>query len=201
MTGDFRQSVSYAALGYFPYSALELGIEEQQALLESARGTLEHYLKTGERKPIPARGELAALDRRTSAFVTLHSHGELRGCVGNRTSNQPLSQMVPALTLCAALDDRRFAPVRPGETDLELEISVLSPMKRVLNLEQFRVNEHGALLEADDYRGLLLPQVATERNWNAAQFFEALARKAGARRDVYQEPSTRVYVFRAQIIR
>ena len=108
--------------------------------------------------------------------------------------------MIPSLTLAAALDDPRFARVRVGDTDLDLEISVLTPMKRIATLDQFQVNEHGALLEAGLSHGLLLPQVATERNWDARQFFDALVRKAGASRDCYQDPSTRVYVFRAQII-
>jgi uncharacterized protein (TIGR00296 family) len=116
-------------------------------------------------------------------------------------SEEPLSALVPGLTLAAALEDTRFTPVRAGETDLELEISVLSPMKRIASLDEFRVNEHGALLEAGYDHGLLLPQVATERNWSAKQFLEALVRKAGASRDVYRDPSARVYVFRAQIVR
>jgi AMMECR1 domain-containing protein len=77
---------------------------------------------------------------------------------------------------------------------------VLSPFKRIADLGDFRVNEHGALLEAGMHHGLLLPQVATERNWNAQQFLDALTHKTGVSRDVYCDPSTRVYVFRAQVI-
>ncbi len=74
-------------------------------------------------------------------------------------------------------------------------------MKRIGSLKQFCVNQHGALLESGHAHALLLPQVATERNWHADQFFEALARKAGVSGDVYHDPATRVFVFRAQIIR
>ncbi len=201
ITGDFRQSVSYAALGYFPASALDLGPDDQQALLESARRTLAHYLKTGERAPVlPERGS-AALERCAAAFVTLHSRGTLRGCVGRRACSEPLSQLVPSLALAAALDDSRFDPVRPGEAELDVEISVLTPMKRILDPRQFRVNEHGALLESGLHHGLLLPQVATERNWGAAEFLEALDRKAGAHRNAHLDPDSRLYVFRAQVIR
>ncbi len=201
ITGDFHHSVSYGALGYFPHRAFELGDEECELLLQSARRTLEHYLKTGERKPIPPERALPALERRAGAFVTLHSGGDLRGCVGRRGSTEPLSETVPALTLAAALEDSRFRPVRRGEKGLELEISVLSPFKRIEGLDRFRVNEHGALLDYEGYQGLLLPQVATERNWSATQFLEALARKAGVTYSAYRQPSTKVYVFRAQIIR
>ncbi len=201
ITGDFTHSVSYAALGYFPYRALGLDPEDQRLLVASARATLAHYLETGDRQPIPPQGGSPALERRAAAFVTLMSRGELRGCVGRKVSTQPLSTLVPTLTLTAALEDTRFAPVRPGEADLELEVSVLTPMKRIASPDQFRVNEHGALLEAGLNHGLLLPQVATERHWAAGQFLEALLRKAGASRDAYRDPSTRLYVFRAQIIR
>jgi AmmeMemoRadiSam system protein B/AmmeMemoRadiSam system protein A len=201
ITGDFRHSVSYAALGYFPFSALDLGPQDQRALLDSATRTLADYLRTGRRKPFPPDPASPALDRRGAAFVTLYSQGALRGCVGRRASEETLAQIVPLLTLSAALEDTRFDPVTPGESDLEIEISVLSPMKRIGSLEQFRVNQHGALLESGHDRALLLPQVAAERNWRADQFFEALARKAGVSREVYRDPAARLFVFRAQIIR
>jgi hypothetical protein len=200
ITGDFRHSVSYAALGYFPYSAFLLGPEDQAALLESARRTLAHYQRTGERRPILPEGGTPALQRRAAAFVTLHKDGQLRGCVGRRAALEPLARTVPEMTLAAALDDTRFPPVTPDETGLDIEISVLSPFKRIPDRSAFRVNEHGALLQCGIHHGLLLPQVATERNWNADQFFEALARKAGVSPAVYRDPATRLYVFRAQII-
>lgn len=201
ITGDFGHSVSYAALGYFPASAFELGPEDQQALLESASRTLASYLQTGQRKPIPPDSMSPALDRRGAAFVTLYSGGALRGCVGRRSSEDSLARIVPALTLSAALEDTRFAPITPREVDLEVEISVLSPMKRIGSPAEFRVNKHGALLESGYAHALLLPQVATERQWRADQFLEALARKAGVSRDVYRDGATRLFVFRAQIIR
>jgi AmmeMemoRadiSam system protein B/AmmeMemoRadiSam system protein A len=199
ITGDYTHSVSYAALGYFPYGAFTLGLEDQRLLLDSARRTLAHYLETGERRPMPPEGGSPAIEQRAAAFVTLRSGGNLRGCVGRKVSGEPLSALIPSLALAAALDDTRFSPVEPGETDLDIEISVLSPMKRIASLDEFRVNEHGALLESGLNHGLLLPQVATERGWTAKQFLEALARKAGASRDVYRDASTRIYVFRAQI--
>jgi AmmeMemoRadiSam system protein B/AmmeMemoRadiSam system protein A len=200
ITGDYAHSVSYAALGFFPFRSFEIGCEDGALLLESARATLARYLETGERVPVPARCT-AGTDRRATAFVTLHAGGELRGCVGRKPAGQPLAKTVPELTLSAALDDSRFEPVAPGEADLDIEISVLTPLKLVPGREAFRVNEHGALLEAGYCRGLLLPQVATERKWTAQQFFEALARKSGAPASVYDSRETKLSVFRAQIIR
>jgi len=201
LTGDYRHCVSYAALGYFPHHAFHLAEEDQALLLESARRTLEHYQQTGERTPIPPPRHTIPLERRAAAFVTLHQNGRLRGCVGRRAAAEPLSQAIPVLTLAAALEDSRFDPVTPSERGLEIEISVLSPMKRIPDLDCFRVNLHGAFLETKRRHGLLLPQVATEARWGAKQFFDALARKAGLPPDIYRDPDTRIYVFRAQILR
>lgn len=200
ITGDYSHSVSYAALGFFPFRSFELPREDADLLLEAARATLSRYLETGERVPVLPPCTTPGTERRATAFVTLHSHGRLRGCVGRRAAGQPLSKTVPELALSSALDDTRFQPVSRGETPLDIEISVLSPLKLVPDRSAFRVNEHGAMLEAGYYRGLLLPQVATERNWTAEQFFDALARKAGAPASVYADGKTRLSVFRAQIL-
>jgi AmmeMemoRadiSam system protein B/AmmeMemoRadiSam system protein A len=200
ITGDFRHSVSYAALGYFPHSSFLLDEADQAALIESARRTLEGYRETGRREAVAPRRTSPALSRCGAAFVSLHKQGDLRGCVGMSAPTEALSRAVPEMTLAAALDDSRFPPLRRDETDIEIEISVLSPLKPIQSRSEFRVNQHGAMLQAGFRRGLLLPQVAPEYGWDAKQFFEALARKSGARMSVYDEPSTQLYVFRAQLI-
>jgi MEMO1 family protein len=202
ITGDFHHSVSYGALGYFPYTSFQFSGEEQQAILDLAKRTLAAYQQTGDSTvPVFPPSGLPSLARRAALFVTLHKHGELRGCLGRSSPVETVEQAVPELTLAAALSDSRFEPVTPSETDIDIEISILSPMKRIVQLSDFRVNEHGAVLVASGRQGLLLPQVATERNWNADQFFQALAAKTGVGAGVYSDPSTRIYVFRAQIIR
>ncbi len=201
ITGDYSHSVSYAALGYFTHRALELEPGDQQLLLASVYQTLRRYSETGERKPVPPERITPGLERRATAFVTLHCEGRLRGCVGRRPNGQPLAEIVPELALSAALDDSRFVPLDRSEREIQAEISILTPMKRIADRGAFRVNEHGALLESGYHHGLLLPQVASERDWTAAQFFDALARKAGASSKVYSDPATRLFVFRAQIVR
>lgn len=199
ITGDFHHSVSYAALGFFPYGAFLLGEEERRILVESARRTLQHFQETGRPVPVPPENPPSALEQRTGAFVTLTKGGELRGCVGRHISAEPLSQAVPALTLAAALEDSRFDAVKASETGIQLEVSVMSPLKLAPGTSSFRVNEHGAFLESGYHRGLLLPQVATEREWTAAQFFDALARKTGVSPKAYSAPTTRLFLFRAQV--
>jgi MEMO1 family protein len=200
ITGDFHHSVSYAALGYFPFRSFELSAEDGALLVESARQTLARYLETGEREPVRPGRAPEALERRAAAFVTLHAGGELRGCVGRRGTGEPLTDSVPALTLAAALEDSRFEPVRRGDAGLDIEVSVLSPAKRIPDPSAFLVNTHGAIVETEFARGLLLPQVAPEHGWNAAQFLEALARKAGLSPRAMSDPAASLHVFRAQIL-
>ncbi len=200
LTGDYSHCVTYAALGYYPWSALQLDEEDARLLLESALATLRHYQQTGEAKPVPPARMTPALRRGAGAFVTLHKNGALRGCVGRVTAAEPLGQVVPEMTLAAALEDTRFEPLSPEERGIELEISVLSPMKRLPDRSRFRVGIDGGYLKADGASGLLLPQVAEGRNWTAGEFLSALARKAGLSPSVYADPATRLYIFRAQII-
>lgn len=200
ITGDYHHSVSYGALGYFPHTSFELDQDDQSFLLDLARRTLAHYQQTGKTTPppFPSSGR-PALARRAGVFVTLHSDGKLRGCIGNVFPVEPLEQAVPQLTLAAALDDPRFDPVSREEHGLEIEISVLSPMKRILRPEELRAGEHGALLRLGARQGLLLPQVASERGWTAEQFLRALGNKAGAGQQACWDPAAKLYVFRAQV--
>jgi MEMO1 family protein len=197
ITSDYAHSVSYGALGYFPYSAFLLGRASQSALLESARRTLNQLQSTGDRHPVPATATPELLQR-LGVFVTLYQKGELHGCIGRCRDPKPLASSVPRLTLSAALDDDRFRPLR-GPDPVDIEVSVLSPFKRIRNPEQLIVGEHGGLLELNSRAGLLLPKVAPERGWNRHQFLNALAHKAGLPENVTGDPAARLSVFRAQV--
>ncbi len=199
ITGDFHHSVSYGALGYFPAASFLLSGDEQELLLESARRTLEEFQATGNRRMIFPRSQTPGLARRAGVFVTLHEHKQLRGCIGTKAGTESLYRSVPEMALAAALDDPRFDPVTRGEDGIEVEISVLSPMKQIAGASDFQVGLDGGYLEAGYNRGLLLPQVAEERGWTAADFLKALARKAHAHPGVYGDPHTRLFVFRAQV--
>lgn len=200
ITGDYTRSVSYAALGYFPASSFELQPEDAATLLAGARNTLADFLRTGRRES-PALQITTPLARRAGLFVTLREQGRLRGCMGVPRGRAPLAETVPEITLSAALDDARFAPLTPGGAEIEIEISLLSPMKRIRSRESYRLHEHGVHLEVSGCRSLLLPQVTREKNWTPERFWEVLAEKAGLAVEVYADPRTRLHVFRAQQIR
>ncbi len=201
ITEDFHHSVSYGAAGYFPASSFEVTPEAGTLLLDLARRTLGEYRRTGRRPKVvlPERPD-PILDRRSAAFVTLWKQGDLRGCIGHPTNDSALGELIPELTMAAALDDSRFDRLAQDETGIDIDISLLTPLKRIPDRSCFKVNTHGAILRSGYHQGLLLPQVATERGWGADQFFAALAHKAGVSMDVYADPATELHVFRAQVI-
>ena len=197
ITGDFTQSVSYAALGYFPRSSFELNEAERSELLSSARATLRHLGETGKRAPMPARS-LPALAMRAPVFVSLHHAGRLLGCIGRVFDPLPLSDGVPEMTLAAALDDPRRSPDEGLPPGAEIEISVLTPMKLVRGAGAIRIGADGAYVKCGAHAGLLLPQVAGS-DWTAAGFFDLLLRKAGLGPRAFGAPDMRLYVFQAQV--
>jgi len=197
ITGDYAISVSYAALGYFPASSFWLREEDQRKLEQSARNALRSYEMSGhrEREAVPHGG---GTERRAPAFVSLYEGGKLCGCIGHLRESEPLWESVPELALASALDDKRFEPKPVREAALDVEISVLTPFKRVASAEYICPGLHGAMLEAGPKRGLLLPQVAADRNWSRTQFLEALSVKAGGGPGLYLQPDARLSVFQAQ---
>lgn len=201
LTGDYSHCVSYAALGYVSWESLQLGSEDAELLLDCARRTIGRYRETGRPDPAAPLRETPALKRPAAAFVSLHKNGELRGCVGRIAAEEPLGRTVPEMTLAAALEDSRFPPLGRDETGIEIEVSVLSPMRRLADPQRLRPGVDGGYLKLGDRSGLLLPQVARERDWNSARFLAALASKAHLSEKAYADPASRLYSFRAQVIR
>jgi MEMO1 family protein len=201
IAGDFRHSVSYAALAFHPRAAFDLSAADGQALLTSAAETLRCLRETRVRRPVPVADPSPALRMRRGAFVTLHQGDELLGCVGNTTGRKPLAEEAATLLLSAALDDPRFDPAAEIEGPIGIEISVLTPMRRITGIAGFRPGRHGGFLKQGSRAALLLPQVATEHSWDAAQFLETLARKCRLGARAWEHPEARLYTFEAQIIR
>jgi len=197
--GDYRDSVSYAALGYFRRPAFDLTQDDCQALLTAAAGSLQRHRETRRSDPVAVQGGSLALAAHRSVFVSLHRHGELLGCLGNLAGEAPLSEDVPRLALAAALDDPRFRHDGPIPAGAEVEISLLTPMRRIREASQVRIGTHGLLLKLGGRSGLLLPQVAAERGWSALTFLRAVCRKALLSPDDWHHSQSRLYVFEAQV--
>ena len=140
-----------------------------------------------------------ALSEPSGAFVTLYQRGNLRGCVGQVENPGPLADVVARSAINAALYDTRFAPVAAEEiSNLEIEISVLSLPERILP-EAIVAGRHGLMVMRGAAKGLLLPQVATERGWSGKRLLEETCVKAGLARDAWSDSATQIFGFTAEI--
>jgi len=146
----------------------------------------------------PAASEFAAFLQERGVFVTLKEKGELRGCIGLITAEKPLYLGVRDAATYAALRDPRFPPVNAGELpELEYEISVLTPFRRVLDVKEIHVGRDGLLMIQGRNEGIFLPQVPTEEGWDRKTYLEELGRKAGLTRQAWQDKATDIYAFSA----
>src|SRR5437867_5479372 len=120
---------------------------------------------------MPDPNTVGVLARPAGAFVSIHNHGELRGCIGHIEANEPLGLVVLRCAVAACSTDPRFPGVTFEELrDLDIELSLLGPLEPIAGADEIEVGRHGLVVEQGWNRGLLLPQVATEWRWDAATF-------------------------------
>ena len=140
------------------------------------------------------------LEEARGAFVTLKEHGELRGCIGYITPMKSLAETVRDVAAYAALEDSRFTPVTAQELPLlEYEISVMSPLRRVLDIKEIKVGKHGLIMKQGDIEGILLPQVPVEEHWDRDTFIEETCLKAGLPRQAWKDDDTDIFMFTALV--
>jgi AmmeMemoRadiSam system protein A len=174
----------------------QLESSDRRHLLAIARGAIEAAVCRGALVDQVAGPFSAALVEPAAAFVTIHEHGELRGCIGLMRFEAPLWLNVREAAAAAALDDPRFLPVAESELPaLDLEISVLDPPVELPDPSGFVAGRHGIVVERGSRRALLLPQVATEQGWDEVGMLEAVCRKANLPLDSWRDPSTRLLIF------
>lgn len=176
----------------------QLADDEKRELLRIARATLREHSYSGRIPPgKPHRETLLAP---AAVFVSLHADDELRGCIGTTEEEKPLYRAVQEMAVAAASRDPRFPPVAAEELDdLEIEISVLAPPRKVTGPDDVRIGEDGLRIELDGRRGLLLPQVAVEAGWDAATLLARTCDKAGLPPDAWRDPRATVQAFTAQV--
>jgi AmmeMemoRadiSam system protein B/AmmeMemoRadiSam system protein A len=151
---------------------------DKKALLAFARETLSRLFLT-DTVPL-TRDFNANLQQPRGVFVTLKKKGELRGCIGRIIGDEPLGKLVGTMAIQAAFNDNRFRPLTADElNDIEIEISVLTPMKQVAGAADVVVGRDGVLLRKDGRSAVFLPQVATEQRWNREELLNNLCLKAG----------------------
>jgi AmmeMemoRadiSam system protein A len=171
--------------------------EMQKQLLTIARGALEARVRR-TRPASPAKRD-DATQLRSGAFVTIFCNGELRGCLGRVTPNRPLPELIDHLAREVADSDPRFEPVQPGELpDISVEVSVLTPQREIASVDEIDIGRHGLIIEQGSHRGLLLPQVPTQHEWNRETFVAQTCLKAGLPADAWRR-GARMFVFEAQV--
>lgn len=180
--------------------AIDIPPESQKKLLELSRQTLENFLR-GERNPELVDDPYLQTSE-YGVFVSLHhKEGELRGCIGTCFPTRPLSETVIEMTEAAASRDRRMAPVNLAELlDLRIDLSILSPLRRVDDPLALEVGKHGLHVANAEHRGVLLPQVATQYEWDIQTFLEHTCIKAGLPKEAWRWSDTEVSSFTALII-
>lgn len=170
---------------------------QKEILLQVARVELHSVVN-----PRPA-SEPAALDPQLlqpgGAFVTLHLHRRLRGCIGQLPGSDPLLFVVSHCARAAATEDPRFPPVRPSEvSEIDIELSILSALETA-TLDRIEAGRHGIVVTRGSHRGVLLPQVASNFHWNAQRFLEETCVKAGLKPDAWEDAETKIQIFTAEI--
>jgi AmmeMemoRadiSam system protein A len=132
-------------------------------------------------------------------FVTLHLGKRLQGCIGVIEANEPLGDAIVRCAASAALEDPRFAPMKPDQLgELVVEISLLSSLQPIAP-ESIEIGRHGLLIRCHAQRGLLLPQVAIEHRLTREQFLEETCRKAGLPPEAWRDPEARLFAFTCEV--
>jgi AmmeMemoRadiSam system protein A len=177
-----------------------LNKEEKAKLLEIARLSVTEAI-TGRKQLFPVVTE-ERLKEKCGAFVTLKNKGALRGCIGYIQAVKPLAETIKDMARAAAVEDYRFRfnPVTEKElAELELDISVLTPLKKIKDINEIEVGRHGLYVKQGGYSGLLLPQVATEYGWDRETFLKQTCVKAGLPQNAWKDKSTEIYIFAAEV--
>jgi hypothetical protein len=204
--GSHAKVVGYGAAAFLKSSCgdeeekkFSLSDADKADLLALARASVECAVREKQSYE-PSATVNAALEQERGAFVTLHKRGQLRGCIGFTSARKPLYLTVRDTALLAALRDPRFTPVaEPELPELDYEISVLSPLRKVLDVEQIEVGVHGLLIKHGSREGLLLPQVPVEQQWDRATFLAHTCHKAGLDPAAWKDDTTDIFSFTAVV--
>ena len=211
-SGDADESDHSRVVGYHAFAIVRkasqefsLSDEEKRMLKDIAMTSIKDSLNHGDRlrdsngkavnhEPVPV-----ILRQKCGAFVSLHKHGRLRGCIGHFGEDVPLHEIVAEMARAAAFEDPRFMPVTADElSDIDIEISVLTPMRRIQSLDEFELHRHGIYIRRGYRSGTYLPQVADEVNWTKEEFVSHCAQdKAGIGWDGWRDAETELYVYEA----
>ena len=199
-SGDIDNHDHSRVVGYHSFAILRqeqsgfsLSTVDKQQLKQIALQSIKDQLAG---KPIAQQTiHSSILNSKCGAFVSLHKHGRLRGCIGHFGEDYPLHEIVARMARAAAFEDPRFMPVTSDElADVDIEISVLTPMRRIQSIDEFQLHRHGIYIRKGYHSGTFLPQVADEVNWTKEEFLGHCAQdKAGIGWDGWRDAELYVY--------
>jgi MEMO1 family protein len=196
--GDSTRVVGYNAIVACKRktdSGFILSEKDCNDLLAIARNTIESYISKNVIPDIDTEIFSISLKSNCGAFVTLKENGELRGCIGRFDAEEPLFKVLQQMAISSATQDMRFSPVNKSELkDLKIEISVLTPLRKISSIDEIKLGKHGIYLKKGTHSGTFLPQVATETGWNLQEFLGHCSRdKAGIGWDGWKEAEIYTY--------
>jgi MEMO1 family protein len=199
--GDKDRVVGYWAIVVLNRDiSFSLTREEQELLLKKARESITNFVKTGTRKVTEPTSTDNISPKHAGVFVSIYINKELRGCIGNFAKDETLNDMIQRLAVSAACD-YRFEDIRPEELDdMELEISVLTPLKKIESINDIQLGKHGILIKKGPRSGTFLPQVAMKTGWDLYEFLGHCARdKAGLGWDGWKDAE--IYTYEAFVFK
>ncbi|MDA3952253.1 MAG: AmmeMemoRadiSam system protein A [Bacteroidales bacterium] len=175
----------------------ELTNQEKKKLLQIARSTINEYLVTGKSLKIEKSELTSSLEMDCGAFVTLHKDKALRGCIGRLVTDESLYIIVQKMAIAAATEDSRFSVVEKDElNNIDLEISVLTPLEKIELIDEIEIGRHGIYIKKGFSSGTFLPQVAVESQWTKEEFLGYCAKhKVGIGWDGWKDAD--IYTFEA----
>ena len=179
----------------------ELNDEEKQTLFAIGQDSLQWCVKGSRGTFVFDKYALTPkLKEEMATFVTLKVGDRLRGCIGSLSPVAPLYRSVHDNAVNAAMNDYRFRPVTPAELpEIDMHISILSPIQAIATLEEFRLGEHGIIIEKGRYRAVYLPEVAVEQKWTKDETLSSLSQKAGLEADAWRQ-GARFKVFSSVVL-
>lgn len=195
VTNEKEKVVGYSSIGFI---ARPLSDKEKKELLTLAKDAIEEYVTSGR---VAARNiQNPQFKADGAVFVTIKKNGALRGCVGHVQPVMSLSQSVIKNAISASSSDQRFQPLKKEELkDIEVEVSILSPLLPLKDTESIQIGKHGLVIRKGGQSGILLPQVATEFGWDKNTFLEMVCMKAGLPKGAWKDAE--LHTFTAEVIK
>lgn len=180
---------------------MNLDPKNQEQLLDIAESAIMNRLERSEEKHVDTEYLDEEITVNAGAFVSVYIGKKLRGCIGTFSESEALFENVRKMAVSAAFTDSRFMPVQTIEADhLHIEISVLTPRKRIYSEDEIEIGKHGIYIISGSSRGTLLPQVAVKNSWSALEFLEFCAEhKVGIHKHAWRQAE--LYTYEAIVFR